>query len=96
MIIEITLKQLIKGIIEHEGKFESKLDLLTSIGTGSINPKIFRACEEIRDELVSDAPGEEGPANDVSGSGVLRNCRKPRRSKSNNDGSINQESGRNE
>ncbi len=37
--------------MEYEPNFDSRLDLLTSIGIDSTNEKIFAACEEIRNEL---------------------------------------------
>lgn len=93
MNTELTPLQLVKGIIEHEESFESRLDLLTSIGTSTTNTELFRACEEIRDELVSSSEGKQS-TDDVSGSGVLRNGRKSGRSKRDNQGSNDKKSGR--
>lgn len=92
MKIEISPKQLIKGLIENESTLEDQLDLLTSIGTISRNKEVFKACESIRNELVADAPGEKEKADDVSKSGILLNGRKSRRGKSDNAGSLDQES----
>jgi hypothetical protein len=86
MKTKLTPKQLLKGLIDDESDHDSKLELLTNIGCISTNISIFRACEEIRNELVSDTSGEESKTDDVSGNGVFRNGRKPRRSKRDNVG----------
>ncbi len=45
------IKFLIQSLLSYENDFNSRLDLLTSIGIDSTNEKIFSACEEIRNEL---------------------------------------------
>jgi len=45
------IKFLIQSLLSYEDDFNSRLDLLTSIGIDSTNDKIFNACEEIRNEL---------------------------------------------
>ena len=41
-------------LIQLENDFETKLDLLTSIGITTTNEEIFKACEEVRNEIASD------------------------------------------
>jgi hypothetical protein len=41
-------------LIQLENDFETRLDLLTSIGITTTNEEIFKACEEVRNEIVSD------------------------------------------
>ena len=38
---------------------ETRLDLLTAIGITTTNDEMFKICEEIRNELVSDKEGEK-------------------------------------
>lgn len=38
-------------LIAMENDFETKLDLLTSIGITTTNDEIFKACEEVRNEI---------------------------------------------
>ena len=45
------IKFLIQSLLSYEDDFNSRLDLLTSIGIDSTNDKIFNACEEIRNEF---------------------------------------------
>lgn len=41
-------------LIYLEDTLEAKLDLLTAIGITSTNEEIFKACEEVRNEIVPD------------------------------------------
>jgi hypothetical protein len=47
------IKELISKLISYENSLESKLDLLTDISIGCTNEEIFRASEEVRNELDS-------------------------------------------
>lgn len=41
-------------LIQLEDTLEAKLDLLTAIGITSANEEIFKACEEVRNEIIPD------------------------------------------
>lgn len=45
----------IRVIIDHEPNGLARYELLTSIGIDSTNEEIFKACEEIRNELPDDS-----------------------------------------
>lgn len=87
----LSLKEIIKGLIEDEPTVEVKLDLLTSIGITSRRKEIFKACESIRNELAPASPRKK-KANDVSQPGILLDGRGSRRSKSDNARSLDKES----
>lgn len=47
-------------LVQLEDTLEAKLDLLTAIGITSTNEEIFKACEEVRNEIVpEDICGKE-------------------------------------
>lgn len=60
------VKQLISGLIEMEETLEHKHDLLTDIGIGSRHPLIFRACEDLRNELPDSSDNKAGPGSIVA------------------------------
>jgi hypothetical protein len=45
---------LLKLLICHEPNLDSRLNLLTEIGLTSQNDEMFKACEEVRNELVGE------------------------------------------
>jgi hypothetical protein len=52
----MNLKQIVRALIDAEKDLECKFDLLTSIGLDSTNPEIFKACEEVRNDLPDNEP----------------------------------------
>jgi len=46
------LNYLIKQLISYENSLEDKLDMLTEIAIMTSNTKVFKATEEVRNELV--------------------------------------------
>jgi hypothetical protein len=52
------IKFLLLSLLNYEKDLESKLDLITSIGITSSNEKVFKCCEEIRNDHFPDGHQE--------------------------------------
>jgi hypothetical protein len=48
-----SIHQTILELLKHEPSITDKLDMLTAIGIQTIEPKVFKACEEIRNNLCT-------------------------------------------
>jgi hypothetical protein len=59
------LNYLIKQLISYEHLLEDKLDMLTEIAIMTSNTKVFKATEEVRNELVSNDENQEIRADDI-------------------------------
>jgi hypothetical protein len=53
------LNYLIKQLISYEHSLEDKLDMLTEIAIMTSNTKVFKATEEVRNELVGNDENQE-------------------------------------
>ena len=53
------MKETLLTLLAFEPDFETQLDILTAIGTATNNALLFRATEEVRNELVSKFESKE-------------------------------------
>jgi len=61
------LNYLIKQLISYEHSLEDKLDMLTEIAIMTSNTKVFKATEEVRNELVGNEEVQKIGADDIRG-----------------------------
>lgn len=59
------LNYLIKQLISYEHSLEDKLDMLTEIAIMTSNNKVFKATEEVRNELVSNEEVQKIGSDDI-------------------------------
>lgn len=59
------LNYLIKQLISYESRLEDKLDMLTEIAIMTSNDKVFKATEEVRNELVCDSKVQKVRSDDL-------------------------------
>jgi hypothetical protein len=51
--------EIVLALINLEPNMETKMDLLTTIGITTNNDELFKACEEVRNEIAPDNNGSE-------------------------------------
>lgn len=61
------LNYLIKQLISYESRLEDKLNMLTEIAIMTSNDKIFKATEEVRNELVRNEETQKVRSDDLRG-----------------------------
>lgn len=61
------LNYLIKQLISYENSLEDKLDMLTEIAIMTSNDKVFKATEEVRNELVRNEEIQKVRSDDLRG-----------------------------
>lgn len=62
------LNYLIKQLISYESRLEDKLDMLTEIAIMTSNDKVFKATEEVRNDILdSDKKAQKVRSDDLRG-----------------------------
>jgi hypothetical protein len=59
------LTYLLKQILSYEPSLDDKLNMLTEIGLMANSEKLFKATEEVRNELVSYEENQKVRSNDI-------------------------------